>query len=151
MAGSKSAVAGPPRPSWLAERHPDWKGLRSVAAVTARRIDKKTGRESLETRYSITSLEPDPKAILAAMRAHWGDREQSPLDDGRDLRRRPLQNQKRRLAAEFRRHPTHRLQHPQAPTRQRAPCAENASEPASTLPSEQSSSPLNDLGFRPGN
>lgn len=57
---------------WLAERHPDWKGLRSVAAVTARRIDKKTGRESLETRYSITSLEPDPKAILAATRAHWG-------------------------------------------------------------------------------
>jgi predicted transposase YbfD/YdcC len=36
---------------WLAERHPDWKGLRSIAAVTARRIDKKTGGESLETRY----------------------------------------------------------------------------------------------------
>jgi len=57
---------------WLAERHPDWKGLRAMAAVTARRIDKKTGRESLETRYYITSLEPDPKAILAATRAHWG-------------------------------------------------------------------------------
>ena len=97
---------------WLAERHPDWKGLRSIAAVTARRIDKKTGRESLETRYFITSLEPDPKAILAAVRAHWGV-ENSPLDAGRDLRRRPLQNQKRRLAAELRRHPTHRLQHPQ--------------------------------------
>jgi predicted transposase YbfD/YdcC len=58
--------------SWLAERHPDWKGLRSLAAVTAKRIDKKTGRESLETRYDITPLEPDPKAILAATRAHWG-------------------------------------------------------------------------------
>jgi len=57
---------------WLAQRHPEWEGLRSVAAVTARRIDKKTGRESLETRYYITSLEPDPKAILAATRAHWG-------------------------------------------------------------------------------
>jgi predicted transposase YbfD/YdcC len=57
---------------WLAERHPDWKGLRSIAAVTARRIDKKTGRESLETRYYVTSLGPDPKAILAATRAHWG-------------------------------------------------------------------------------
>ena len=56
---------------WLAERHPDWKGLRSIAAVTARRIDKKTGGESLETRYYITSLDPDPKAILAATRAHW--------------------------------------------------------------------------------
>jgi predicted transposase YbfD/YdcC len=58
--------------SWLSGRHPDWKGLCSIAAVTARRIDKKTGRESLETRYFITSLEPDPKAILAAVRAHWG-------------------------------------------------------------------------------
>lgn len=57
---------------WLAERHPDWKDLRSLAAVTARRIDKRTGRESLETRYYITSLEPDPRAILAATRAHWG-------------------------------------------------------------------------------
>jgi predicted transposase YbfD/YdcC len=57
---------------WLAERHPDWKGLRSIAAVTARRIDKKTGGESLETRCYITSLGPDPKAILAATRAHWG-------------------------------------------------------------------------------
>src|SRR5271166_4000967 len=58
--------------NWLAERHPDWKGLRSPRAVTARRIDKKTGGESLETRYYITSLAPDPKAILAATRAHWG-------------------------------------------------------------------------------
>jgi len=57
---------------WLAERHPECEGLRSVAAVTARRIDKKTGRESLETRYYITSLAPDPKAILDATRAHWG-------------------------------------------------------------------------------
>jgi predicted transposase YbfD/YdcC len=57
---------------WLAERHPEWKGLRSIAAVTARRIAKKTGRESLETRCYITSLDPDPKAILAATRAHWG-------------------------------------------------------------------------------
>ena len=57
---------------WLAERHPDWKSLRSFAAVTARRIDKKTGHESLETRYYIASLVPDPKTILAATRAHWG-------------------------------------------------------------------------------
>ena len=46
---------------WLAQRHPDRKSLRSIAAVTARRIDKKTGGESLETRYYITSLDPDPK------------------------------------------------------------------------------------------
>lgn len=60
------------RADWVAQRHPEWEGLRSLAAVTARRIDKKTGRKSLETRYYITSLEPDPKAILAATRAHWG-------------------------------------------------------------------------------
>jgi predicted transposase YbfD/YdcC len=66
----RSCRAG--KADWLAERHPDWKDLRSVAAVTARRIDKKTGRESLETRYYISSLEPDPTAILAASRAHWG-------------------------------------------------------------------------------
>ena len=57
---------------WLAERHPDWKGLRSLAAITARRIDKKTGAESLETRFYITSLEADPKVILESVRAHWG-------------------------------------------------------------------------------
>ena len=57
---------------WLDARHPGWKGLRSLAAVTARRVDKKTGGESLETRFYIASLEPDPKAILAAARAHWG-------------------------------------------------------------------------------
>jgi predicted transposase YbfD/YdcC len=58
--------------SWLAERHPGWKGLRSLAAVTAKRTDKKTGTESIETRFYITSLEPDPNAILASVRAHWG-------------------------------------------------------------------------------
>ena len=58
--------------SWLAERHPDWKALRSLAAVTARRIDKKSGVESIETRFYISSLAPDPKAVLAGVRSHWG-------------------------------------------------------------------------------
>lgn len=57
---------------WLAERHPQWKGLRSLAAITERRTDKKSGKESLETRFFISSLEPDPKALLDAVRAHWG-------------------------------------------------------------------------------
>jgi predicted transposase YbfD/YdcC len=57
---------------WLAERHCDWKGLQSLAAVTARRVDKKTAAESVETRFYIASLPPDPKAILASVRAHWG-------------------------------------------------------------------------------
>lgn len=57
--------------AWLAERHPEWKGLRSLTAITSRRIDKRTGAESVETRFYISSLEPDPEALSAAVRAHW--------------------------------------------------------------------------------
>jgi len=56
---------------WLAERHPEWKRLRSLAEIKAVRVDKKTGAQSRETRLYISSLEPDPKAILAAVRSHW--------------------------------------------------------------------------------
>jgi predicted transposase YbfD/YdcC len=56
---------------WLAERHPQWKGLRSIAAITCRRTDKKTGAASKETRFYISSLPPDPQQLLAASRAHW--------------------------------------------------------------------------------
>ena len=56
---------------WLRQRHPNWTGLRSIAAVTATRTDKKTGACSTETRYYIASLEPDPATILKATRAHW--------------------------------------------------------------------------------
>lgn len=58
--------------SWLQERHSDWQKLRSIAAVTSRRIDKKTGQAAIETRFYITSLAANPAAILAATRAHWG-------------------------------------------------------------------------------
>jgi predicted transposase YbfD/YdcC len=58
--------------AWLSERHSEWKNLRSLAAITARRIDKKTRAESVETRFYISSLAPDPEAVLAATRAHWG-------------------------------------------------------------------------------
>jgi predicted transposase YbfD/YdcC len=57
---------------WLQERHPDWRNLRAIAAITAQRVDKKTGQTSRETRFYITSLSADPAAILAATRAHWG-------------------------------------------------------------------------------
>ncbi len=57
---------------WLAERHPQWKDLRSLAAITERRIDKRSGKENRKTRLFISSLEPDPKAILDAVRSHWG-------------------------------------------------------------------------------
>ena len=70
-AGSKSVVRAADA-SWLVERHPEWKGLRSFAAVTARRIDKKSGAESFETRFYVSSLEPDSRVILAGVRGHWG-------------------------------------------------------------------------------
>lgn len=57
--------------AWLSARHPEWSALRSLAAITARRIDKKTGAESVEMRFYISSLEPNPEAVLQATRAHW--------------------------------------------------------------------------------
>ena len=57
--------------AWLRERHPDWKGLRSIAAVTCVRTNKKTGETTSETRFYIASLPPEPKRILDASRAHW--------------------------------------------------------------------------------
>ena len=57
--------------SWLAERHPAFPGIASLACITARRTDKKTGAVSEEKRLYISSLPPDPKTISAAARAHW--------------------------------------------------------------------------------
>jgi len=56
---------------WLAERHPQWRNLRSIVQVTATRTDKKTGQSSTETRLYISSLPPDPARILEASRSHW--------------------------------------------------------------------------------
>ena len=57
--------------AWLAERHPEWKGLASIVSVTLRRTIKKTGATSTETRLFISSLPPDPRHLAAAVRAHW--------------------------------------------------------------------------------
>jgi len=57
--------------SWLAERHPEWSGLNTLAQITATRTDKKTGQVSIETRFYISSLSPDPRVILDASRSHW--------------------------------------------------------------------------------
>ena len=45
--------------------------LCKFAAITAKRIDKKPGKISVETRFYITSLPAEPITILAATRAHW--------------------------------------------------------------------------------
>lgn len=56
---------------WLAERHPQWPDLHSIAMVVCQRADKKTGAASREKRFYISSLPPDPERLLAAVRAHW--------------------------------------------------------------------------------
>jgi predicted transposase YbfD/YdcC len=56
---------------WLAKRHPNWSKLTSIVALTAQRTNKKSGAVSRETRLYISSLPPDPKALAAAIRAHW--------------------------------------------------------------------------------
>lgn len=63
---------------WLKNRHPEWKNLTSIAAITAKRTFKKTGdnevrrsQTSQETRFYISSLPAKPADILAITRTHW--------------------------------------------------------------------------------
>jgi len=49
----------------------DWAGLKSVVRITSERIIKQTGIGNTETRYYISSLEPDAKLISDAVRSHW--------------------------------------------------------------------------------
>ena len=48
-----------------------WTDLKSVVKVTSHRYIKKTGKSTIETRYYISSLSPDPKELNRAIRAHW--------------------------------------------------------------------------------
>lgn len=55
--------------AWLQERH-DWKSLRSIIAVTARR--ETDNKVTEEIRYFISSLDTnDPKRLERVVRAHW--------------------------------------------------------------------------------
>ena len=55
---------------WL-EGKAEWPNLKAVGMVRCQRTEKKTGKESLETRFFITSLTDAGKAC-EAMRSHWG-------------------------------------------------------------------------------
>ena len=55
---------------WLEERK-EWSNLKAVGMVQCRRFIKKTGTESAENRFFITSL-TDVKKAATAMRSHWG-------------------------------------------------------------------------------
>jgi len=41
----------------------DWQDLKGIAPVSSRRINKQSGKESVETRYYITSLKPDAQLV----------------------------------------------------------------------------------------
>ena len=49
----------------------EWLNLKAVGMVRCHRTEKKTGKESSETRFFITSLTDAGKAC-EAMRSHWG-------------------------------------------------------------------------------
>lgn len=48
-----------------------WERLTSIAVINSKRTDKKTGKESSEKRYYITSLKPQAKEICKSIRDHW--------------------------------------------------------------------------------
>ncbi|MGA7830370.1 MAG: ISAs1 family transposase [Terracidiphilus sp.] len=49
-----------------------WDSLRSIVRLEATRFHKATGKEEHETRYYISSIEPDAARINTAIRQHWG-------------------------------------------------------------------------------
>ncbi|MGC4106255.1 MAG: ISAs1 family transposase [Thermomicrobiales bacterium] len=55
--------------AWLDPKH-QWRGLRSIAAVTGERRIGET--VTIETRYFLSSLPADAERIGQAVRAHWG-------------------------------------------------------------------------------
>jgi predicted transposase YbfD/YdcC len=56
---------------WV-EDQAGWTGLRSLAEVTSRVEEKRSGTQYEQTRYYISSLEPDAVVLAGAVRAHWG-------------------------------------------------------------------------------
>jgi predicted transposase YbfD/YdcC len=56
---------------WLAQAHPQWPQLKSIAAITAMREDKKTGDSASETRYYISSLDIGPERFVEIVRRRW--------------------------------------------------------------------------------
>lgn len=54
---------------WFADRN-EWEGLKSVGVVEARRT--LNGKESVERRYYLSSLQHDAAQFAKAVRGHWG-------------------------------------------------------------------------------
>lgn len=59
---------------WLRRRHPDWPDLRGIVCVEGRRLDFATAKRSIQTRYYLTSQDPDEVGVERlgqAVRGHW--------------------------------------------------------------------------------
>jgi predicted transposase YbfD/YdcC len=56
--------------SWLIERHPAWKSIRSIGVIDSKR--ESGGKVSLERRLYVSSLPADPQLFAVTGRSHWG-------------------------------------------------------------------------------
>lgn len=55
---------------WLRDKE-EWSGLRSICAVEAERSEVTTQKQSIETRYFISSLAGDARELMSVVRKHW--------------------------------------------------------------------------------
>jgi len=56
--------------SWLTERHPAWKTIKSIGIVQSTRVTPE--KTTTECRYFVSSLDADIDLFAEAVRAHWG-------------------------------------------------------------------------------
>lgn len=59
---------------WLRRRHPDWLDVRGIVRVEGKRLDFATGKQSVQVRYYLTSLEPKEigaQRLGELVRGHW--------------------------------------------------------------------------------
>ena len=59
---------------WLRRRHPDGTDLRGIVCVEGRRLDFATGKQSVQRRYDLTSLDPwrdGAQRLGERVRGHW--------------------------------------------------------------------------------
>lgn len=104
---------------WLAERPPECKALRALAAITVSRIDKKIRRGEPRDKALHHFPQTRCKGHPCRRACVLADQEQTPLDHGRNLRGPSLSNLRRHVAVKSRHHPPRRLQPYQGQRNQR--------------------------------